>query len=443
MRIPRVFSSCSVLMLLIAAVASSAERPIIPATLTLRQAIEIALAQSPSLLAAMTRVEQAQAQARRGRSPLLPQISIEAYESGQTANLKALGIDTPLFRLYTDPFETFDARLVFSQDIVNALALRRFQALSQGVQTWSQRVKDTRDTVILATIEAYLAASRDVAYRKVVSGQLKLAADLLELNQSRFRQGVGSALDVNRATQEWNRLRELQMEADGATSTAKLNLANVIHAQPSDAFEPEDISALPEPVVPKREEAVSTALQSRADYQAAQTQVRNAELSIRVASAGRLPVLRIRADAGFNGNNPTSGIATYRLFGLVSIPIFTGGAISAEVDEARSKANESRILADEIQAKVESEVLIALAELDTATRRTAITQESVRLAQEELDLALQRLKSGVADNVDVVTAQGHLLLAENDKLQNAFAVRLRGAQLSRAQGSLEPAGNRP
>src|SRR5512146_181573 len=75
--------------------AAAQDRPEIPATLTLRQAVSIALAQSTALRSAGWRLKQAQARADQARAPLLPQVTLGGYQADLTTNLRAMGIEAP------------------------------------------------------------------------------------------------------------------------------------------------------------------------------------------------------------------------------------------------------------------------------------------------------------------------------------------------------------
>ncbi|HWB96878.1 MAG TPA: hypothetical protein VG672_09255, partial [Bryobacteraceae bacterium] len=72
----RLASSLSLILLSGGGLAAAQERPEIPATLSLRQAISIALAQSTTLRSAQWRLKQVEGRGEQARAPLLPQVTL-------------------------------------------------------------------------------------------------------------------------------------------------------------------------------------------------------------------------------------------------------------------------------------------------------------------------------------------------------------------------------
>ena len=116
----------------------------------------------------------------------------------------------------------------------------------------------------------------------------------------------------------------------------KLSLARIIGLPPGQEFvltEKAPYQALTPLAV---EVYLQRAYASRSDYQAAQAQVRAAELSRRAATAGHYPTLGFNANYGDIGTNPSQSNGTWQVDGGLTIPIFAGGKIHSDVSGSRS-----------------------------------------------------------------------------------------------------------
>ena len=103
---------------------------------------------------------------------------------------------------------------------------------------------------------------------------------------------------------------------------------------------------------------------------------------------------------------------TYQIFGGVSIPIFTGGRLSSQVDVAEARAEQARY-------GYEQTVLIALREAEDALAGVRSSRNQVIAEQTQVDalrralhLAELRYQAGASSYLDLLDAQRSLFVAE-------------------------------
>ena len=92
------------LVILTPILANAQNRSTLPADLSLRQALEIALANSSTLREAQANLEKTNGQYQQSRSALLPQLYIVARQTILTQNLQSFGIDLAGFPSLLRPF---------------------------------------------------------------------------------------------------------------------------------------------------------------------------------------------------------------------------------------------------------------------------------------------------------------------------------------------------
>lgn len=405
--------------------------PDVPPRLTLREALSIALANSASLRRAAAHEAQAQAQAEAARSAQLPQLQVSAWEMVQTINLRAMGIETPFLPSRVGPFQVVDARAYLTQNVFNLPLQHYHRAARQQLRAASSLVSNARELLAFQVATAFAHALRAQNSLERLQLQVDLARQLLAITEERLRLGVASRLEANRARQQVNHLEQSLEESRHAAITAKLQLANLLAARITADYE---LLAEPPPPMMTPPDALARALQTRPDYLAATARLRAAELQLAAARHQRLPTLQFRAGYGQSGRKPFENLNTFHLQAVLSLPVYTGGRLEAEIAGARAHVAEMRAAADELRSQIEMEVAAAQAAVQSAQREYDIASQGVQLASEEVALASARYQSGVADNTEVVNAQDRLTRAEDNVVRATYRRDLALAQLRRALG---------
>jgi outer membrane protein TolC len=433
-----------VLLAAAACLLPAAERPQIPRHLTLKDAVAMAFNHSPVIRRGEARVAGSVAERDLTKSARLPQVSISAFDALQTINLKARGIQAPaipgvgfLLPTRVGPFSQVDARALVTQELWNMPLRYRHQAGNARIEASASENLNTREVLALQVALAYAEAQAQQLSVDTQRRQLELAKELQGITSDREQGGIASALDVRRSRQQTNYLRQALLETETALTAAKLQLANLIHAQVSSSYELDAMASPDGTGTPGESEAITTALQTRPDYRAAQSQMRAIELDLRAARSRRYPTLSFSGDYGQSGRAPFQNLNTYRIQGSLNVPIYLGGAISAEARQQQSRLDEAQAMLDEVQAQIETDVLTALAGVKSAEAQVKVAAETIGLAGEELELSRERFTGGVADNMEVVNAQDRLERAEQNRIRALFQWHVTRANLERAMGSAE------
>lgn len=156
------------------------------------------------------------------------------------------------------------------------------------------------------------------------------------------------------------------------------------------------------------------------------------------ARGQRLPTVSVSAAYGASGNTPhENSEGTYSVGAQLNIPIFSGGAVSGQIDTAASQLTQQQIRYRDTREQVEQDVRTSRQTLDTLSSQVRAARANLTLAKDELKRSSDRFKHGVANNLEVVDAQSSLADARNQRI-NALAEYTRArinlaAALGRAQ----------
>jgi outer membrane protein TolC len=183
--------------------------------------------------------------------------------------------------------------------------------------------------------------------------------------------------------------------------------------------------------------AMDRALTNRADLQAAQAQVKAAELTRRAAQAERYPSLSLSTDYGVIGLNPAQSHGTFTFTGTLNFPIYQGTKVKGDILEADAVLQQRKAELDDLRGRVDYDVRNAFIDLQSAADQVAVAKSNVDLAQDALTQARDRFLAGVADTVEVTQAQETVATANNDYINAVYSHNLAKVTLARAIGQAE------
>ena len=132
-----------------------------------------------------------------------------------------------------------------------------------------------------------------------------------------------------------------------------------------------------------------------------------------------------------------SALATQDFALVVSIPLLDGFRREARGAEQRAVARESDARAGELRRQIAAQVRSALLDLGSGIEQHGVAAQRLALAVEELDEARERFASGVAGNIDVITAQSNLNLARDVEIDSRYATAAARVSLAYAAGVAE------
>jgi outer membrane protein TolC len=413
-----------------------------PIPLSLADAIERGLRQNLGLLISDDAQLSAHGQLWEARSPLLPNISAKVDENVLKVNLAAEGFSKvaslfPNFPLLIGPFAYFDARVVFSQSLMDLHLLATERSAQQNAAAVKLSYQDMREVVVLAVGAAYLQSIAAGARVDTADAEVQTAQALYNQAEDMKTVGIAANIDVLRAQVELQSRRQQLISARNDLAKQKLALARMIGLPLGQEFSLSEKIPYEAPQPLTVEEELQEALKSRADFQAALSQAHAAEQSLRAATAEHLPSVSIYADYGEIGPNLSAVRGTYTTFAALQIPIFAGNRAHGDAQVAQAQLNRIRQEADNLRAQIEQDVRDGLLDLQAAADQVTVAMSNVDLAQQTLTQSRDRFASGATDNIEVVQAQEAVANANESYISSLYAFNLARVELARATGSAE------
>jgi outer membrane protein TolC len=410
-----------------------------PVALTLDAALRQGLQYNLGTVNSAQGIRQAQGQRYEALNGLLPQINAHVLEDVQQTNLAALGLkfNFPGVPQIVGPYNYFDLRATLTQTLADLVKLRNLRAARETVKATELTAKDARDLIVLAVGGSYLQAGAANARVQVAQAQVETAQAVYQQAADRNAAGLNAKIDATRSRVELQtqqqRLRSLQADYE----KQKLTLARVIGLPLGQQFTLADQFAYQSLEGLTQQQAMDRAMANRADLQAAQAQVRAAEIARKAAEAEKYPTAGISTDYGVIGLNPAQSHGTFTFVGFVNIPIYQGTRVKADILMADSALQQRKAELEDLRGRVDYDVRNAFIDLQSSADQVDVAKSNVELAQETLVQARDRFLAGVADTVEVTQAQESVATANNDYINAVYSHNLAKVTIARATGQAE------
>ena len=408
--------------------------------LSLQGAIDRGLKQNLGLLLSDANIRSARGQRWEQLSALLPHITASPYIADSQVNLAELGFTSlggTNLPASIGPFSYFDARMNFSQSLFDSKLINNTRAASQSLKSAEYTFKDARDLVVLAVGYVYLQAIADEARIQTADAQVQTAKALFDQATDQVKAGTSPEIDGLRAKVELQTRQQQLIQARNNFAIQKLTVARVIGLAPGQEFEFTDKS----PYRPfdgiTIEDALKRAYASRSDYLAAMTDVRAAEFSRKAAVAGYYPSLSFNANYGAAGSHPSTATQVFDVRGTLSIPIFQGNIVHADILQADARLQQTRERLDNLRAQIDADIRTALLNLQSSADQVNVARSNVDLAEETLLQSRDRFSAGVTDTVEVVQSQEAVASAHEQYISSLYSFNFAKISLARALGIAE------
>jgi outer membrane protein TolC len=474
-------SRLALVALLLAGTGSlAAQRPVIDTlprgmSLSLDDALRLALPASEAVAIARQTVERARGEVKRARSEFFPQLNGTAsytrtlksqFSRGGGSGGSDSTATTSCDRFTGDPSQPITSRLDSLESALNCvtglnpfaafgslpfgqknqyrLGLDASQILFAGgrvaAQTRAARAAERSASIGLTAQETQLTLDVTQAYYDaaladrlllIAQGTLMLTDSTYE--QTRLAQQIGAQpeFDVLRArvSRDNQRSTVIQRESDREIAFLRLKqLLNLPLAEPLVLSTSVDDS-IP-PAVPALDSLLSreidTATASRAPVRQAAASVEEQEQRLRVARAERYPAVTLSSSFARLGY-PSDLLPSWSDFvtdwtvGLtVKVPLFTGGRIGGSVKSASASAEDSRIRLRQTRERTAVDTRTALERLRAATAAWTASQGTVAQAERAYAIAEIRYREGISTQTELADSR---LLLEQARANRATAGR--------------------
>jgi outer membrane protein TolC len=318
----------------------------------------------------------------------------------------------PGFPAVVGPFGYQNVRAFAQQTIYDRPSLRNLKSAAESLKAAKLSAEDARNLVVQAVSNAYLAIITDSARVQAIQAELNTAQALFDRASDQKRAGTVAGIDVLRAEVELRTEEQRLVAQKNLVEKDKLSLARAIGLPTGQQFSVSD--TLPfAPLQIALDDLLKQAYDRRADYRAAEANVRAAEFALQSAHSEHWPEVVVQADYGDIGKTFANSHGSYDVVAGVRVPIYAGGRTRTDIDQAEAVLRNRKNAVEDLRGRIDYDVRNAVLDLQSAADQVAVAERNADLANQTLIQARDRFGAGVTDNIEVVQAQ-QLLAAAND-----------------------------
>lgn len=324
-----------------------------------------------------------------------------------------------------------------SQALFDGFATRNnVNAATSAVLASRESLRNTEQNVLFDAASAFMDVIANQAIAGYRAQSLEFLNELVRSEQARFQVGEATRTDVAAA-------QARQAAAVALLNTARAGLKSsiavyrqVVGKDPHNLVNKSGIDAL----LPRSlDKALTIAFEEHPAILASRYLVDQADWNVKSSESQLLPRVTLEGQANrrynstFHGQELDNAQVTARL----TVPIYQGGRVSAEVRQGKETLGQRRIEVDRSVDQVRAAVVSAFSQLEAARASVVANEAQLRAAQLALQGAVEERKVGQRTTLDVLNTQQQVIDAQIALASSRRDVVVAGYALQSAVGRLD------
>jgi outer membrane protein len=378
--------------------------------LTPEQAVEIALKNNYDILIARNNATIADKNNTPGNAGMLPSVGITVGDNFNLNNINQEFTDGRTVVQNSVQSNSANAALVLNWTIFDGLRMfatkRRLAIIEQvGEINFKQQVQNSVGDVLTA----YYDIVRQKQQINFTGELIKISEERVKIADSKFNVGATGKSELLQAKVDLNATRALQMNQRNILKQTKATLNQLLAREVTTEFDVND--SIPLIAQPTFAELTTAATTGNLDVQVGQKSILIAQQVKREAAAARWPLIGVNAGYNFANTQNQAGFQLFnRTYGLgvgftASIPIFNGFNVNRTVKVANIEISSRNLDLENIKLKINQRLVSAYSNWTYGQEVLKLEEDNIKLAKENVDIAVERLKLGQFTSLELRDAQ--------------------------------------
>jgi TolC family type I secretion outer membrane protein len=421
-----------------------------PESVTLSEAIQIAMEQNPEIKAARFQVEMIESEVTQARSGFFPQIYFTETFNRTTNPMWATGAkmlqgnltqaDFDLDKLNDpDAINNYNSAVSLSWSVYNGGQTRiGWKQAQQNHAAASLMLKRAGQEVITRTAKAYVGLLLAQENLVVIVQTLETAKANLKMVRSRFESGFVVKSDFLRANV---RIAELEQQRLEAESHVKVAHAMLNAAMGMSTDKPLHLVTPFKKCVETKgpvEHWITIALSNRPDLERIRYQEDIAKKEIDKSRAGHLPDLELVGNYEINSEDFSDTENNYAIGAVMHLNLFSGHRISAKTKAAKSSLFRIQEFRKGMELNVGVQARESFLKAQSAWERIQVAKTAVDQAEEGLRIVRNRYNNGLLTIVSLLDAETAYQQARTNHFKAFHDYKVARIELALAAGTIDP-----
>jgi outer membrane protein len=375
-------------------------------SITVEQAIGLTLQNHPAIRQAEYAIAAWTARIDVSRSALYPDISV----GGEYVRIGPV----PTFELPEQgplklaPYNNYDFRLGLRQTIYDFgrtdEAIKLAKALRQSAADNMDMVKSSLAYQMVGVFNSILILHQRIA---VLDEQLQTLGQHLDMSSKKLDAGTATDFDTLTIKVKIAVVQNDRIDAVHAMETQEIIFRQMAGLPPDMPVNLRGSFAI-DGVVLDTDSLMAAAGKQRPELVLSRDVEANAARQSQLVSLGNKPLLFVNLTTGFkNGYEPDLNTlrGNYAAGLELKVPVFNGQLTKYQKSEADANLNVARAHTDDLVRQIRSEVLQAIAGVNSSLEKISSIETQVRQAEKAVSMARVRYTAGVITNLDLLDAE--------------------------------------
>lgn len=321
------------------------------------------------------------------------------------------------------------AGVTITQNIFNGFQTdNNVRRAESSVYSQRETLRFTELTVLYNAVQAYMNVLSNTATLELNRNNVEVLEEQLRQTRDRFNVGEVTRTDVAQAEARLAGARSQVSSAESSLRTSigiyRQNIGveprSLAPGRPLDRFVPTSLDS-----------AITIGLQEHPQISSAIHALDAAEAQVKVLESQLYPQATVQGSVSQRYDTQVAGDngVTASIIGRVTIPIYEGGQVYAQVRQQKELVGQYRIQVDQIRDQVRAQIVDFWGRLEAAKAQVIAAQAQVQANEVALNGVREEARVGQRTTLDVLNAQQELLnsrvnliVAQRDRVIFSYGV---------------------
>ncbi|MFN8416581.1 MAG: TolC family protein [Cytophagaceae bacterium] len=410
-------------------------------TLTIRQAVAIALERNFSILMAKNEQEIAAVQNTIGNAGMLPRVDVNGSSTNNINNTRLELLTGDVRTANSAKSSNLSGNVMLNWTIFDGFkmfATKDYLELTESLSTYETR--SMIESTVASVINTYTLLLLRQQYYQTLQEAYQLSKQRKEIYDQRIKIGTASRLQYLQAEIDMNEDSVQMILQQKYIQEAKMMLNYLLARYPEQAIDVQDSITINNSIQwtgleDKMKEQNTSLLVARANAEAV-------DKNFQIIRSKRYPTLNLFGGYNYSLSQTQLGVVSLnRAYGptfgaTVSMNLYNGSKTSTEMQQARLRQDNATLQVESKNIEVQKQLMQAYLNYEYQLKIFNVESYNMKLAEENLSIAYEQYKTGVLNDLLLRDIQFKTLNAQSKYYEAYMTIKQSETELLRLTGEL-------
>jgi outer membrane protein TolC len=408
----------------------------VPDTLRIEEAVDVALEKNYSIRIAQREKQISINDYKIGYAAFLPTIALDGLRTYSVNDTRQVSFNNEVREVEDAKSNRLFGSVIFNWTIFDGTRmfiaydqLREFKALGE------ENAKVNIENTVALVSNAYYDIIQQQEKASALLDALKISEQRLSLAQAQYEVGAGSKLNYLGAQVDYNTDKAALILQQQLLQNAKISLNELLGRDAGTDFIVSDTILVDQSM--NLASLKESTIQRNSNLLLAQRNRNLTYLEAKALRAERFPRLSLTGDYTYSRNEAQVGFALsnraagYTYGARVTMNILNGMDQTRRIQNARVQQEIANYRLDELKVQLEADLQRVFNDYKNSLDLIELEQQNLEVARQNIDIALERYKLGVATPLELREVQRNAVATESRLIEAEYRAKVAEIELLR------------